>query len=362
MIIDGLPGGGAEKVVLTLSKGLIERGHRVSLFSLRTVCDYSIPEGLDYQVIKDRCKKPWRKLTELNRRAAGLDLAISEAEKTGGAFDLVVSHLHKTDRIVSRSRVLDADKTWFCLHGVFSASYLGHRKGFSRWLKKRKTRCVYQNRNLIGVSQYVMDDLKSAFLVRPKRERVISNPFDFDVIEQLSLQPCSMEGKEYLIHVGRFHQTKRHDRLLRAYAQSGLSAPLLLIGQGNPEITAKIKGLVTELGIEDRVIFKGFMDNPYPYIRQAKILVVSSDSEGFGNVLVEALICHSPVVSTRCPGGPISILTGDLARGLADMSEASLAATLREVWFNPPAVTALDLQAYTIETVCQQYLDLIKPD
>ena len=47
MIIDGLPGGGAEKTVLTLSSGLIEMGHQVSLFSLRKVCDYAIPEGID---------------------------------------------------------------------------------------------------------------------------------------------------------------------------------------------------------------------------------------------------------------------------------------------------------------------------
>jgi hypothetical protein len=52
MIIDGLPGGGAEKTVLTLSRGLIEMGHQVSL-SPRKVCDYAIPEGIDYQVVQD---------------------------------------------------------------------------------------------------------------------------------------------------------------------------------------------------------------------------------------------------------------------------------------------------------------------
>lgn len=57
MIIDGLPGGGAEKTVLTLSSGLTEMGHQVSLFSLRKVCDYAIPEGIDYQVVQDTCKK-----------------------------------------------------------------------------------------------------------------------------------------------------------------------------------------------------------------------------------------------------------------------------------------------------------------
>ncbi|WP_200884499.1 glycosyltransferase [Erwinia oleae] len=359
LIIDGLPGGGAEKVVLSLSKGLIERGHRVSLFSLRTVCDYPMPAQVDYQVIEDRCKKPWRKLTELHRRAALLDKAIKAAEQSGGRYDLIVSHLHKTDRIVSRSKVLEPEKTWFCLHGVFSASYLARRSGFSLWLKKFKTRCVYQDRNLIGVSQFVLDDLKSSFYVKPRRERVIFNPFDFDAVRQLSLEPCDMANEDYVIHVGRFHQTKRHDRLLRAYAASGLTAKLLLIGQGSSESTDKVRQLVDELGINDRVLFKGFIANPYPYIRHAKLLIVSSDSEGFGNVLVEALICQTAVVSTRCPGGPISIMTGDLSRGLAEMNVASLAETIREVYFTPPNIADLDLDAYSIEKICNQYVDLI---
>ena len=69
-VIDGLPGGGAEKVVLTLAAHFLSQGEQVSLFSLRDVCDYPLPEGLDYQVIADRCRKPWRKLTELSRRAS----------------------------------------------------------------------------------------------------------------------------------------------------------------------------------------------------------------------------------------------------------------------------------------------------
>lgn len=102
-VIDGLPGGGAEKVVLTLAAQFLRDGDRVSLISLRDVCEYPLPEGLDYQVVADRCRKPWRKLTELSRRARQLDAAVIRAEQQG-QFDLVLSNLHKTDRIVARSR------------------------------------------------------------------------------------------------------------------------------------------------------------------------------------------------------------------------------------------------------------------
>ena len=82
-VIDGLPGGGAEKVVLTLAAQFLRDGDRVSLISLRDVCEYPLPEGLDYQVVADRCRKPWRKLTELSRRARQLDAAVVRAEQQG---------------------------------------------------------------------------------------------------------------------------------------------------------------------------------------------------------------------------------------------------------------------------------------
>ncbi|UQY44022.1 glycosyltransferase [Erwinia sp. PK3-005] len=360
MIIDGLPGGGAEKVVLTLAKGLLSLGHQVSLFSLRSVCDYPLPAGLDYQVIEDGCRKPWRKITELQRRARLLDRAIVKSEQQNGAFDLVISHLHKTDRIVSRCRHLDPAKTWYCLHGVFSASYLARRKGFSRWLKVHKTRRVYQNRNIIGVSQFVINDLKQHYGIKPAKEAVIYNPFDVDYILQQSQEACELAGQDYLLHVGRFHATKRHDRLLQAYAHSGVQAPLVLIGQGNDARIAELKQLAEQLGIADRVIFKGFTHNPYAWINHARMLIVSSDSEGFGNVLVEALLCQTSVVSTRCPGGPESILQGELARGLAEMTSESLAERIRDIYYQPLKLQQLDLSVYHVETICQRYLALIE--
>ncbi len=87
-------------MVLTLAAQFLRDGDRVSLISLRDVCEYPLPEGLDYQVVADRCRKPWRKLTELSRRARQLDAAVVRAEQQG-QFDLVLSNLHKTDRIVA---------------------------------------------------------------------------------------------------------------------------------------------------------------------------------------------------------------------------------------------------------------------
>ncbi|MEW7312993.1 glycosyltransferase [Buttiauxella gaviniae] len=357
MIIDGLPGGGAEKTVLTLSKGLVGMGHQVSVFSLRRVCDYEIPEGVDYQVILDICKKPWRKLTELSRRAALLDSAVEQAQKKGN-FDLIFSHLHKTDRIVAHTKSIPREKLWYCVHGMFSFSYLQHRHGFSRWLKRKKIQNVYQNSNVVGVSQAVLQDITENFDITLRRGTVIHNPFDIDGILLKAKEPCEMTGQDYLIHVGRFHEHKRHDRLIKAYALSGIQAPLVLMGNGSKERIAELKTIATASGVAARVIMKSFVPNPYPWISNARMLLLSSDCEGFGNVLVEALICETPAVSTRCPGGPAEILTGELARGLSGMSDQELADTMSDIYNNPPNIDTTTIESYSIGAICQQYLSL----
>lgn len=361
MIIDGLPGGGAEKVVLTLCQGMQQMGHAVSLISLRDVCKYPIPIGIDYQVVADHSRSPWRKLTELSRRAAALDRVIASNEQQHGAFDLIFSNLHKTDRIVSRSKLLASDRLWLCIHGILSTSYLGHRKGIDRWLKQRKITGVYQDRNIIAVSQAVGDDLRQNLSIRPQRLAVINNPFDIAAIQHLAAGPCKLAGQDYLVHVGRFHPHKRHDRLLKAYAKSGIHAPLALIGAGSEAPLAQAKRLAVKLGIAERVLFLGFQANPYPLIRSASLLVLSSDSEGFGNVLVEALLCDTPVVSTRCPGGPAEILEkAGMANALAELNENSLAEKMAQVYANPPIISQQLLLDYGLDTICRQYLALKK--
>ncbi|SUB84039.1 GDP-mannose-dependent alpha-(1-6)-phosphatidylinositol monomannoside mannosyltransferase [Pragia fontium] len=357
-VIDGLPGGGAEKVVLTLAEGMTSLGHRVSLFSLRDVCDYPIPKGVDYQILPDNTRVFWRKITEIQRRAKQLDREIVRAQQDGGAFDLVISNLHKTDRIVSQCRSLQWSKVWFSIHGIFSASYLGNKQGFSRWLKRQKIAHVYQNKNIVGVSQAAVDDLIQHFNISARKTTQISNPFDIEAILKLAAEPCELPFSDYLIHVGRLHPNKRHDRLLKAYAKTGLNYPLVLVGKGSEAYTEKLKSLAEELGIAEKVKFIGFCSNPYPYIKHAKTLILSSDSEGFGNVLVEALICGTPVVSTNCPGGPSTILTGNLAIGLADMNEDSLAEKIVLVTNNPPIIEEKPLLDYGIIPTSQKYLAL----
>ncbi|VTN12604.1 Glycosyl transferases group 1 [Raoultella terrigena] len=96
------------------------------------------------------------------------------------------------------------------------------------------------------------------------------------------------------------------------------------------------------------MLFKGFHKNPLPWIKHARMLVLSSDSEGFGNVIVEALLLNTPVASTRCPGGVTEILTGELARGLADLNGPALAQTMQSIYHNPPVIEQSALEKFSV--------------
>ncbi|WP_084637484.1 glycosyltransferase [Paludibacterium yongneupense] len=355
LIIDGLAGGGAEKVVLTLAEAFAARGHRVTLVSLRDEQAYSLPPGVDYLLLPDTYRGPLHRLGEVGRRARALHDALT---KRFGArpFDLVISNLPKTDRIVAATPCLG--HAWFCLHGAVAQTRLAGKRGIKRWLKQRQLLGTYDRRRLIAVSNGVARDIVESGRVRPAELVTIPNPFDLDAIRRQAQRPCPLDGEAFVLHVGRFHAVKRHDRLFGALLASGFDGRLVLLGNGSAEQKARLVAQCRELGLQDRVVFAGFTANPFPYMRAARALILSSDSEGFGNTLVEALACGTPVASTRCLG-PQDIMVGELARGLADFNDIALGAALKSVLEDPPEPGSETLARYALDRVVDRYLELV---
>jgi glycosyltransferase involved in cell wall biosynthesis len=163
----------------------------------------------------------------------------------------------------------------------------------------------------IFLSKGVRDGFFKLLPAYAGKSQVIPNAAWSNEIERLSWEQCPLakpRGRKLLVACGRLSRQKGFDVLLRAASRVArhLAIELWILGEGRglPDLNA----LAGELGLAEQVRFLGFRDNPFPFFRQADLFVLASRWEGFGNVIVEALGCGTPVVATDCPFGPAEIL------------------------------------------------------
>jgi glycosyltransferase involved in cell wall biosynthesis len=114
--------------------------------------------------------------------------------------------------------------------------------------------------------------------------------------------------------------------------------------------------MIDSRGLTDRVQIIGFQFNPYSWMANAKILVLCSDYEGLPNVLIESLVCGTPVISTDCPSGPRQILGDALPSSLVPCGNSvELAARICSFLVHPPSIGNIDLSVYNYEHTVAAY-------
>ena len=176
---------------------------------------------------------------------------------------------------------------------------------------------IYKQKSLLTVSNTIIKDLDKLEINYGFVE-CIYNPFDFDAIRaKVDNTQINDVPSEYLISASAFRYVKRHDVLLDAYKHLNTQIKLVLLCDKNKKLLKMIK----ERNLQDKIIVTGFKTNPYPYIKNAKCLILSSEREGLPTVLIESLILGTPVVSTDCISGPSEILIGSLSKYLAKVND-----------------------------------------
>lgn len=164
----------------------------------------------------------------------------------------------------------------------------------------------------VAVSEAVAGDMCSELALSPDKVNVIHNPVVASNCELRSLQkvdwPWQDRSAPTIVFVGRFSPEKRLDLLLHAFSRVVVQRPVRLLLIGTGPLESRVSQWVEATGSGALCKRLGYVANPLPYIRQADVLILCSDYEGFGNVLVEAMACGTQVVSTDCPDGPREIL------------------------------------------------------
>lgn len=233
--------------------------------------------------------------------------------------DIFVSAFPRINVICIVAKIFSKAKTKIIIteHSVFSLLPIIARnfwRGvFARFFMPGLCNWLYPKADaIICVSKGIADDILKT-VNRTLKIEVIYNPVITSDIYQLAQEPINHPWFSdvkipVIIAVGRLVPCKDYPALFRAFdlVLKNRLAHLVILGKG-PE-KGRLTDLAEQMGLSGHIVFLGFQKNPYQYMKHASVFVLSSLQEGFGNVIVEAMACGLPVVSTNCPTGPREII------------------------------------------------------
>ena len=357
MLVPDLRGGGAERVQLSLAADFRQRGFRVDLIVMRAFGELleEVPEGLrlvDLRVPRTRNLLPVLRAWLVRERPDALMAAL---------WPITSIAILARGMAGVPTRVLVSD------HNNLIAQH-AHRGGLYRCLMAAMMRATYPRADArVAVSAGTAEVVARLSGLDRRNIAVIHNPVapfppvagGFDAEAAWGAPPGTR-----ILTIGTMKPQKNHPLLLRAFARlARLDARLAILGDG--EERAATEALAHELGLGGRVRMPGYVANPGPWLASADLFVLSSDYEGFGNVIVEALGAGLPIVSTDCASGPAEILDNGRFGTLVPVGdEHALAQAMESALGCACDRAALVRRAgeFAPEIAAERYLELLLPD
>lgn len=387
VLVPTLTGGGAERKALAIASGLLRRGHEVDLVLDRLVCDYpdevptesrlfylrhphhdpntdtspkplptvptplfrgSYPLRVRYSRLSLASALSWNQLpmltsTRLPRWAAAI-AAYLDREGPDAILAMLIPSVAAVTMAAraARHRV----RVVGTLHGAVK----------SRRSLNRARRSYPDVDAAVGVSRGVASELTGAIGVPSDRVHTIYNPIVSPTLVRGAEQPAGhpwldTPGPRVILAAGRLNKHKDFSTLLVAFANLLDRRPARLVVLGKGRLRSTLLSQARELQVAHHVDFPGFVQNPYAFMAKASLFVLSSRYEGLPTVLIEAMACGCPVVSTNCPFGPDEILGDGRWGELVPVGDANaLSAAMLRALDNPHPVDALRERASAFGT------------
>ena len=343
--------GGAERVMLQLAQGFIECGHPVDMVLARAEGPLLTEVPLGVQIIDLKTRSPIQMFFGLIRylRQKKPGVLLSPFEVTSVIAILVKKITRVPTRVVIRVSV-----------------HISQNKRTSKWKKILEQFVVSKvypwADGIITVSAGAAKDLAVYTGIPLERIKVIYNPVVSEQLLNAAEQPVHhrfFNENEYpvVLGVGRLAEQKDFSTLIKAFDLLHKKIPSRLIILGNGEERSHLEKLIHSCGLQNLVDLPGSDINPFAFMKKASVFVLSSKWEGLPGVLIQALACGCPIVSTDCLSGPSEILKGgeyghlvpvEDVEAMAKAMEATLIGDIRQ----PPKDW---LEKFTIGVVIPQY-------
>ncbi len=358
LYIPNLKGGGAERMMVNLSEGFTKRGVAVDLVLAEAKGPYlsHVPPGVNViDLGSGGVMSSLPKLVRYLRKAKPRTLLVTLNHAAVAA--ILAARLAGTDtRVFARVSNM-------MFQGTVNSPRVKLLRAAVRHLFPRAT-------GLIGVSKGVADDIGRFTGAPPEKIHAIYNPVVTDELKRQARAPLAHPwfdggGPPVLLAAGRFTGQKDYPNMIRAFAQVRAERPVKLMILGEGQQRAELEALIAELGVEEDVSLPGFVDNPFMYMSRASLFVLASKWEGLPGVLIQAMACGCPVVSTDCPSGPREILEGGRYGPLVEVGDVQgLAAAISRTLESSVPSAELKARAadFSLESICDEYLNLLLPE
>lgn len=349
-ILPTFGGGGAEKVALHLLNNL-----NLDNFDLGVIIIYK-NKG-DY--LKNLRKKVKRVFLEKDKIRYSIPLLYKILKKENP--DIVINFSFEV----------------MMLMGVFIIPFLKNicfinrqinilSKSNFNFFKKLLLRIAYKNFNkIITQSKDMTEDLLRTVNMSKEKIIEINNPTDIDRIENLSNENIKIEfnkNDKIFLCVGRLVPQKGFDLIIKIMPLLNRTIKLYILGEGNEK--ENLLNLIKKLKLEEQVFLLGRKSNPYVYMKNADLFILSSRYEGFPNVLLEANACGCYAICNNSPGGINEIIQENINGNIVDFSDKNLVVeTINEVLTlnnDKNKIKESIKNKYSLEKIINEYEKLLR--
>src|SRR5690625_4555916 len=296
-------GWGQSKVTLNIAAGLAKKGHSVSFYYSR----------LDNE-IHIRKYKHLINFIKLETKTRFYSVFKLRNHIKDSSYDFFISAGNDNNCIVILAKFGTKTRTKFILteHNSLSQVVTSSKRYFIGILPLFVRRLYKYSDAIVSVSYGIQNELEKIFEIKHPNKLVIYNPVVDHTITQLGNEDPGhrwLDGSyKVFLAAGRLSAQKDFEVLINAFNLISSNKHYRLIILGDGEDKNKLLSLINKLDIQNKVELYGRVDNPYAFMKRADVFVLSSRFEGLPTVLIEALECNLPIVSTNCPHGPSEIL------------------------------------------------------